>query len=221
MTDPRVYEVLADSFLQETVDTCFALLGDANMNWASAMAERGCRFIYVRHEHCAVAAAMAFARSTGNPGIASVTCGPGLTQVMTALPAAVRARIPLLIFAGEAPIKSAWYNQGIDQKPFVDACGARYVALHHQRSMRQQLRDAFLLMRTERMPVVVGVPFDLQVELWSESLAPMTPSLDLMSERCWQPRCLPKVCFMKTRTVWVWQVVFPVIPPESTCRRPI
>jgi thiamine pyrophosphate-dependent acetolactate synthase large subunit-like protein len=182
MTDPRVYEVLADSFLQETVDTCFALLGDANMNWASAMAERGCRFIYVRHEHCAVAAAMAFARSTGNPGIASVTCGPGLTQVMTALPAAVRARIPLLIFAGEAPIKSAWYNQGIDQKPFVDACGARYVALHHQRSMRQQLRDAFLLMRTERMPVVVGVPFDLQVELWSESLAPMTPSLDLMSE---------------------------------------
>ena len=32
---PRVYDVLAKSFIQEGVSTCFALLGDANMNWAA------------------------------------------------------------------------------------------------------------------------------------------------------------------------------------------
>jgi thiamine pyrophosphate-dependent acetolactate synthase large subunit-like protein len=117
-----VYEVLASVFVAEDVSTCFALLGDANMNWASAMAAKNCNFVYVRHEHCAVAAAMAYSRTTGKVGVATVTCGPGLTQIMTALPAAVRAHIPLLIFAGEAPVKSNWYNQGIDQKPFVDAC---------------------------------------------------------------------------------------------------
>ena len=58
-TLPRVFDVLADTFPQEEVKTCFALLGDANMNWATRLEERGCRFIYVRHEHCAVAAAMA------------------------------------------------------------------------------------------------------------------------------------------------------------------
>lgn len=181
MNDMHVYEVLANAFTAEKVDCCFALLGDANMNWASAMVIGGCDFIYVRHEHCAVAAAMAYARTTNTPGVATVTCGPGLTQVMTALPAAVRASIPLVIFAGEAPAKSAWYNQGIDQKPFVDACGARYVRLEQQRLMRAQVRDAFLMAKAERCPVVVAAPLDLQHEQWQESLQQLPASHELTS----------------------------------------
>ena len=172
----RVYEVLAGVFTSEEVSTCFALLGDANMKWASALAEGGCNFVYVRHEHCAVAAAMAYARTTSKPGVATVTCGPGLTQIMTALPAAVRAHIPLVIFAGEAPVKTPWYNQAIDQKPFVDACGAEYVRLQHQRSMRAQIRDAFLVATTEKCPVVVGMPLDLQNERWTEPLEDLPTS---------------------------------------------
>ena len=79
----RVYDVLARTFIQEGVTTCFALLGDANMNWAARLAQQGCRMVYVRHEHCSVAAAMAYARKSGEVGVASVTCGPGLTQVIT------------------------------------------------------------------------------------------------------------------------------------------
>ena len=91
MTHIHTYEMLARAFMQEGVDTCFALLGDANMHWATTMQSSGCRLIYVRHEHCAVAAATAYARKSGKPGVATVTCGPGLTQVLTALPAAVRS----------------------------------------------------------------------------------------------------------------------------------
>src|SRR4051812_32176623 len=94
---PRVYDILARAFRQEGVETCFALLGDANMNWAARLSGQGCRMIYVRHEHCAVAAAMAFARKTGTVGVATVTCGPGVTQLITALPAAVRAHLPLVV----------------------------------------------------------------------------------------------------------------------------
>ena len=114
--------------------------------------------IYVRHEHCAVAAAMAFARKSGQVGLATVTCGPGLTQLMTALPAAVRARLPLVVFAGEAPLKSGWYNQAIDQAPFVTATGAAYHSLHLPERMPVAVRDAFLQARRERRPVVIGVP---------------------------------------------------------------
>ena len=183
--EPQVYEVLAGVFASEEVNTCFALLGDANMNWASAMAQGGCDFVYVRHEHCAVAAAMAYARTTGKIGVATVTCGPGLTQIMTALPAAVRAHIPLVIFAGEAPVKTPWYNQAIDQKPFVNACGAEYVRLQHQRSMRTQIRDAFLLATTEKCPVVVAAPMDLQNERWNEPLEELQTSHELT------PKVLP------------------------------
>jgi len=175
-TLPRVFDVLANTFAQEEVSTCFALLGDANMNWATRLEERDCRFIYVRHEHCAVAAAMAYARKTQSIGVASVTCGPGVTQLMTALPAAVRASLPLVIFAGEAPLKSAWYNQGIDQAPLVTGTGAAYHSLHFPSRMPTAIRDAFLQARTERRPVVLGIPFDLQNLPWEGEITLPTPS---------------------------------------------
>src|SRR6186997_2061453 len=91
---PHVYDVLAKAFLQEGVSTCFTLMGDANMNWAARLGQQGCRMVYVRHEHCAVGAAMSYARKTSDVGVATVTCGPGVTQLITALPAAVRAHLP-------------------------------------------------------------------------------------------------------------------------------
>lgn len=180
MAGPRVFDILARAFAQEDVDVCFALLGDANMSWATRLAEQGCRMIYVRHEHCAVAAAMAYARKSGKVGIATVTCGPGLTQLMTALPAAVRARLPLVVFAGEAPLKSGWYNQAIDQAPFVTATGAAYHSLHLPERMPVAVRDAFLQARRERRPVVIGVPFDLQDRPWIGSEDLPAPSRTLL-----------------------------------------
>src|SRR6187399_3469943 len=164
---PRVYDILAKTFIQEGVTTCFALLGDANMNWAARMAQQqDCRMLYFRHEHCALAAAMAYARKTGDVGVATVTCGPGLTQIITALPAAVRAHLPLVVFAGEAPLKSGWYNQELDQAPLISATGAAYHRLHMPERMPVAVRDAFLEARRERRPVVVAVPFDLQARPW-------------------------------------------------------
>ena len=162
----KVYDVLAEGFRQEGVTICFALLGDANMTFAAALGARGTSFVHVRHEHCAVSAAMSYARATGDVGVATVTCGPGLTQVMTALPAAVQAGIPLVIFAGEAPVSAGWYNQAIDQGPFVAATGAAYHPLHHVARMPEAVRDAFLQARTEYRPVVLGVPFDLLAGDW-------------------------------------------------------
>ena len=163
---PRLYDILAKAFAQEDVRTCFALLGDANMNWAARLSEQGCRMVYVRHEHCALAAAMAYARKSADVGVATVTCGPGVTQLVTALPAAVRAHLPLVVFAGEAPLKSGWYNQEIDQAPLITATGAAYHRLHMPARMPVAIRDAFLQARRERRPVVIGVPFDLQGLPW-------------------------------------------------------
>ena len=176
----HVYDVLAQTFTQEGVRTCFALLGDANMNWAARLAEHGCRMIYVRHEHCAVAAAMAYARKSRDVGVATVTCGPGVTQVITALPAAVRAHLPLVLFAGEAPLKSGWYNQEIDQAPLIHATGAAYHRLHMPERMPVAVRDAFLQARRERRPVVIGVPFDLQDRPWSGPETLPKPSRELL-----------------------------------------
>jgi thiamine pyrophosphate-dependent acetolactate synthase large subunit-like protein len=177
---PRVYDILAKVFAQEDVRTCFALLGDANMNWAARLASEGCRMVYVRHEHCALAAAMAFSRKTQDVGVATVTCGPGLTQIITALPAAVRAHLPLVVFAGEAPLKSGWYNQELDQGPLITATGAAYHQLHMVERMPVAVRDAFVQARRERRPVVIGIPFDLQARPWEGKTELPKPSRELL-----------------------------------------
>jgi len=176
----HVYDVLAKAFIQEGVSNCFTLMGDANMNWAAKLAQQGCRMVYVRHEHCAVGAAMAYARKTSEVGVATVTCGPGVTQLITALPAAVRAHLPLVVFAGEAPLKSSWYNQGIDQGPIITATGAAYHPLHLPERMPVGVRDAFLQARRERRPVVIGIPFDLQERAWDGPETLPTPSHQLL-----------------------------------------
>src|SRR6188508_909272 len=177
---PRVYDILAKAFMQEGVRTCFALLGDANMNWAARLAEQGCRLVYVRHEHCALAASMSYARKTGDVGVSTVTCGPGVTQLITALPAAVRAHLPLVVFAGEAPLKSGWYNQELDQAPIITATGAAYHQLHMLERMPVAVRDAFLQARRERRPVVIGIPFDLQARPWEGTASLPKPSRELL-----------------------------------------
>ncbi|MEQ1774569.1 MAG: thiamine pyrophosphate-binding protein [Burkholderiales bacterium] len=179
-TKLHVYDVLAKAFIQEGVSTCFTLMGDANMNWASRLAQQGCRMVYVRHEHCAVAAGMAYARKTGDVGVATVTCGPGVTQLITALPAAVRAHLPMVVFAGESPLKMGWYNQELNQGPIITATGAAYHPLHLPERMPVAIRDAFLQARRERRPVVLGIPFDLQERPWAGPDKLPTPSQELL-----------------------------------------
>jgi thiamine pyrophosphate-dependent acetolactate synthase large subunit-like protein len=99
---------------------------------------------------------------------------------MTALPAAVRAHLPLVIFAGEAPLKSGWYNQEIDQAPLITATGAAYHRLHMVERMPVAVRDAFVQTRRERRPVVIGVPFDLQARSWEGKTDLPRPSRELL-----------------------------------------
>ena len=163
MDNIPAYETLADAFAAEGVDTVFLLMGDGNMHWGTAMARKhGARTVHTRHEHCACAAALGYAISTGRIGVASVTCGPGFTQITTALATAAQARIPLVVLAGETPINSRWHNQAIDQAPFAAAAGAHYVSAHSPERMLDHVREAFHVARHERRPAVIGIPYDLQ-----------------------------------------------------------
>jgi thiamine pyrophosphate-dependent acetolactate synthase large subunit-like protein len=163
MSDLAVYQVLAKAFAAEGVDRLFTLMGNGNMYWSYAMAkEQGVKTIHARHEHCAVAMAEGYARLTGRPGVASVTCGPGLTQLMTALTIAARAGIPLVVFAGDAPMHAAFHDQRIDQAPLTVATGAHHIAVRSVDRMLNDVREAFHVAQTERRPVVLSVPEDLQ-----------------------------------------------------------
>ncbi|MEA3157316.1 MAG: acetolactate synthase large subunit [Betaproteobacteria bacterium] len=171
------YEVLSQAFVAEGTETLFALLGDANMYWGAIMAQKyGVRVVHARHEHCAVAMADGYARHTGKVGVATVTCGPGFTQIMTALATAARGSIPLVVFAGDSPTSSAWYVQQLELGPLATATGARYLSVKSVDRMLDTVREAFYTARQERCPVVLGVPFDLQKAPfpWGAEYSPST-----------------------------------------------
>ena len=153
------YVALAHAFAAEGVDHHFALMGDGNMHWVTAMKDiDGMNTYHARHEHCACAMAMGYTSATGKVGVASVTCGPGFTQIMTALTSAARSQVPMVVFAGETPVGAKWYGQMLDQQPLAAACGAHYISAHSPQRMYQYVREAFHIARHERKPVVLGIP---------------------------------------------------------------
>lgn len=175
-----VYEVLAQAFVAEGVDTLFTLMGNGNMYWSNAMAQSfGVRTIHARHEHCAVAMAEGFARATGRVGVASTTCGPGFTQIMTALTVAARARMPLVVFTGEAPANVPWHVHSIDQGPLTLATGAHFIPIRLMDRVLNDVREAFYIARTEHRPVVVSVPEDFQREIYP-FLTDYSPSTEIV-----------------------------------------
>ena len=99
----KVYELIADVIAAHEVDTVFGLLGDGNMLALAALVDRHGARLVTRHENAAVLMADGWARTTGRVGVASVTCGPGLTQVATALTGAVRNRTPLVCSPRDVP----------------------------------------------------------------------------------------------------------------------
>jgi acetolactate synthase I/II/III large subunit len=150
------------------------------MYWSAAMADnQGVRLIHARHEHCAVAMADAYARASGKVGVAAVTCGPGFTQIMTALKMAARGNAPLVVFSGDAPVGASWYMQQIDQAPLALATGAHFVPIRTIDRALDNVREAFYVARAERRPVVLSVPLDLQNEVFPY-LPDYTPSTDLI-----------------------------------------
>src|ERR1700689_2571158 len=93
----KLHAAVARTLSDHGVDTTFGVMGDANMLYLVDFREQnGGTFISSVSEGGAVSMADGYSRVSGRLGVASVTHGPGLTNTMTALTEAVRARTPLV-----------------------------------------------------------------------------------------------------------------------------
>ena len=81
----------------------FTLSGNHIMPLFDAAIGSGLTLIHTRHEAAAVHMADAYARITGQVGIALVTGGPGHANAVSALYTAAMAEAPVLLLSGHAP----------------------------------------------------------------------------------------------------------------------
>ncbi|MDP8924017.1 MAG: thiamine pyrophosphate-binding protein [Chloroflexota bacterium] len=180
----KVYEALANAFVKEGVTTVFGLMGNGNMYWWHTLDQHPDVTVHeTRHEGTALTMAEGWARASGQPGICTVTQGPGLTQLSTSLTVAVRAKVPMVVFAGDTALNDHDSVQQLDQAKFVDATGAGFVPLWSAEGTDDAVRQAFYLARTESRPIVLNAPMDVQQQAYDGEGDEYQPSTTLLPGR--------------------------------------
>lgn len=96
----RGADVLVDTLRRAGVRYVFALSGNHIMSVFDALFESGINLIHTRHEAAAVHMADAWARITGETGVALVTAGPGHANAVSALYTAHMAEAPVVLLSG-------------------------------------------------------------------------------------------------------------------------
>jgi thiamine pyrophosphate-dependent acetolactate synthase large subunit-like protein len=169
----RVYERVAETLWSLGVTQVFGVAGSGNYRVTKDLIGRGARYVGARHEGGAVSMADAFSRMSGSIPVVSVHQGGGLTNLVTGLTEAAKSGTPMLILAGEAPIADRTSNFRIAQDRLVEAVGAQAIRIS-QAGATNDVRDAYRLAVTERIPVLLNFPVDVQMMESPES-GPVAP----------------------------------------------
>jgi len=126
------------------------------------------KHILVRHEQAAVHAADGYARSSGRPGVALVTSGPGVTNAVTGIATAYMDSIPLVIISGQVPTRAI----GLDAFQEVDTVGITRPCVKHNflvkdvADLATTIKKAFYVATSGRPgPVLVDIPKDISAQL--------------------------------------------------------
>lgn len=158
----NVAEAIAAVLADAGVKDVFGLVGSGNFAVTNALVASGSRFIAARHECAAVAMADGYARVTGRTGVASVHQGPGLTNALTAVTEAAKARTPLLLLAADTTASAVRSNFRIDQMGLAASVGAVPERIHSAETAMDDLHRAFRTAVEQRRAVVLNMPLDIQ-----------------------------------------------------------
>ena len=121
----------------------------------------------VRHEQGAGHAAEGYARSSGKPGVALVTSGPGATNIVTALTDAYMDSIPIVCISGQVPTHLIGTDafQECDTTGITRPCTKHNWLVKDVKDLAKIIHRAFEVATTGRPgPVLIDIPKDIQFQ---------------------------------------------------------
>ena len=183
-------ELVIEALKAQGVDTLFGYPGGAVLPIYDALFEDPLvRHILVRHEQGAGHAAEGYARSTGKPGVALVTSGPGATNMVTPITDAMMDSIPMVVITGQVPTHLIGTDafQECDTVGITRCCAKHNYLVTDVNDLARTLHEAFLVATSGRPgPVVVDIPKDIQFATgpWIDK--------DEVSRETYRPRTAPK-----------------------------
>src|SRR6185369_15057414 len=163
--------VVARALKQEGVSHVFTLCGGHIMSIYDGCLDEGIAIIDVRHEQSAAHAADGWGRVTGQPSVAIVTAGPGLTDAVTGVATAWRANIPMVCIGGQAP-RAFQDMGGLQDMAHVDLMRPITkwsVAVPSSKRLGEYIATAFRVATTNVPgPVFLEMPLDFLFDMVEE-----------------------------------------------------
>ncbi|MCS6908199.1 MAG: biosynthetic-type acetolactate synthase large subunit [Anaerolineales bacterium] len=160
-------EILWECLVREGVEVVFGIPGGANMPIYDAMLKYPVHHVLVRHEQGAAHMADGYARASGKVGVALATSGPGATNLVTGIAAAMMDSSPVVFITGQV----AAHLIGGDAFQETDVTGITLPITKHNYlitradEIARAVREAFYIARTGRPgPVLIDICKNAQIE---------------------------------------------------------
>lgn len=167
------------------VTRVFSLSGNHIMPVYDAAFGADIEIVHTRHEAAAMHMADAWARLTGEVGVALVTGGQGHTNALAALPTTLAGEVPVLLLSGHAPLNELGLG-AFQETPQIEMaaplCKAAWLA-GSTADLGEDIAEAFRIAREGRPgPVHISLPTDI-VEAMAEA--------ELPEEAAYRPEAQP------------------------------
>ncbi|WP_279176632.1 acetolactate synthase large subunit [Campylobacter insulaenigrae] len=161
-------QMICEALKEEKVKVVFGYPGGAALNiYDEIFKQKYFRHILVRHEQAALHSADAYARISGEVGVAVVTSGPGFTNTVTGLATAYSDSIPLVLISAQVANSLI----GTDAFQEIDAIGISRPCVKHNylvkniEELPKILKEAFYVATTGRKgPVHIDIPKDVTAD---------------------------------------------------------
>jgi acetolactate synthase I/II/III large subunit len=157
-------EMVVRALEYEGVHEIFTLHGGHLDAIYAACGQHGLRVIDTRHEQAAAHMADGWARTTGRPGVAIVTAGPGVTDAVTGVANAFMDSIPMILIGGRSPLADddKLPLQAVDQMGILRPITKWSRSVTHTARIPEFVAAAFRYATSGRPgPVFLELPIDV------------------------------------------------------------
>ena len=157
-------EAIVRMLIAHDAGPMFGMGGFQLLPFYDAARRLGLNHNLINDERCAVFAADAYAKVSGQVGLADATLGPGATNLLTGLVEALNAGSPLVVFTGDAHRDHSGKNmtQETDQVSILKPACKELLRVESIKRIPEIVRRAFAVATSGRPgPVVINIPEDI------------------------------------------------------------
>ncbi|MBC8536946.1 thiamine pyrophosphate-binding protein [Feifania hominis] len=179
-------KAVAMTLIEQGCRTVYEVPGGQILSVMNSFRGTDVRVIPVRHENTGCAAADAFGRLTGEPGVCFATTGPGATNLLTAMGSALRDSSPMiaLVFQNKSQDVGRGDAQDVDHGDVFKGICKKYIPIRTASVGPWAIREAYRIAKSGRPGPVVVDCFRDAMENQEVDYEPLDPKNTMVASAC-------------------------------------